>query len=74
MDQDNRAKLADKSLDAAKVEQRNVQDKSLQSDHFAPPAGPHSRPDLINHDATPGAGALPPLDQTDNDEVDAGTG
>ncbi len=26
-----------------------------------PPAGPHARPDLMNPDATPGAGTLPPI-------------
>lgn len=28
-----------------------------------PPAGPHANPALINPDATPGTGALPPAEQ-----------
>jgi hypothetical protein len=33
---------------------------TLRPDEPAPPsAGPHAEPDLVNPDATPGAGALP---------------
>jgi hypothetical protein len=38
-----------------------------------PPAGPHAREDLTNHDATPGAGALPSAPTKDG-EVDPGSG
>jgi hypothetical protein len=31
-----------------------------------PVAGPHARPDLINPDATPGTGALPPIGPSDD--------
>ncbi len=31
-----------------------------------PPAGPHARPDLMNPDATPGTGALPPVGASDD--------
>lgn len=36
------------------------------------PAGPHARPELTDHDATPGAGALPDIG-TDED-IDPGAG
>ena len=31
-----------------------------------PVAGPHARPDLMNPDATPGTGALPPIGPSDD--------
>ncbi len=34
------------------------------------PAGPHARPELTDHDATPGTGALPDL--TKDRDVDPG--
>jgi len=37
-----------------------------------PPAGQHARPDLINEDATPGAGTLPPAGG--HDDVDSTSG
>jgi hypothetical protein len=48
-------------------------DKSVgQEGQGLPPAGPHAKEELTNHDATPGAGALPEI--TSDDDVDAGTG
>lgn len=38
----------------------------------APPAGPHAKPDLVNPEKTPGAGALPAEEPTG--DVDAGVG
>ena len=38
-----------------------------------PPAGPHARPGLINPQAKPGAGTLPP-DEADGEESDPGAG
>ena len=37
------------------------------------PAGPHAKPSLTNEDATPGTGALPPAEPTQED-VDPGAG
>ena len=39
-----------------------------------PPAGPHADPSLINPDATPGAGTLPPAGPLGDDETDQATG
>jgi hypothetical protein len=39
------------------------------TDH--PPAGPHAKPELTDHDKTPGAGTLPSAGDT---QVDTGTG
>jgi len=38
-----------------------------------PAAGPHARPELVNEEATPGAGALP-SDTARGGDVDGGTG
>jgi hypothetical protein len=37
-----------------------------------PPAGPHDKPELTNHEATPGAGSLPSADA--DDDIETGSG
>jgi hypothetical protein len=37
-----------------------------------PPAGPHAEPALVNPDATPGAGTLPPAGE--NEDADSTSG
>ena len=39
--------------------------KPEQKQGKTPPAGPHARADLMNPDATPGAGSLPPIGETE---------
>jgi hypothetical protein len=34
-----------------------------------PPAGPHAKPELMNPDATPGTGALPPIGTAEDPNV-----
>lgn len=41
-------------------------DKQRGSEKKPPPAGPHADPSLINEEATPGAGTLPPPDGEPN--------
>jgi hypothetical protein len=37
-----------------------------------PPAGPHEKPELTNHEATPGAGSLPSAEA--DEEIETGSG
>lgn len=43
-----------------------------QPDTDMPSAGPHAKPELTNHDATPGAGSLP--DDSEDGDADGGAG
>jgi hypothetical protein len=39
------------------------------ADESTPPAGPHARPELMNPEATPGAGTLPPIGKEEDGNV-----
>lgn len=54
------------------AEEKQVPRKSQRPDSRLHPAGHHARPELTDHDATPGAGALP--DISNDKDVDPGSG
>ncbi len=53
--QEGLGKVASQHASSASAASAGQQDAPL------PPAGPHARPELMNPDATPGTGALPPI-------------
>jgi hypothetical protein len=58
-------------LDAQRaIEGRNRPTPAPKPSEAPPAAGPHAEPALVNPDATPGAGAVPPAgDQGDADST-----
>jgi hypothetical protein len=57
--------------DATEPEETRKTGQAPASDDL-PPAGPHAQPDLVNEDATPGAGTLTPPGE--HDDVDSTSG
>lgn len=61
--------MADAEKTDRKVAGRKPVEPSKAKDKPLPPAGPHADPRLMNPDATPGSGAIAPIGETDEPNI-----